>query len=217
MVHFKVKFTLEFFDKTFDFEEISLIRYDSRDVPSDSSVYRVWSSDYRKSWKPEDVKRMPMAPWEVCSIAVLLGIVHYVGFLSTIFATLLLFILFIVFLAITVWQIGRLLFWLGRKYSLCQFKKSPEEIKRQGEREKKREEEAEKRKARLEAEEKALAIQKEERYRVWLLDNYSLTKKPERVVLANVPVPLSKKERAIQVFRVSFWALKAKVCRPYAK
>ena len=78
--------------------------------------------------------------------------------------------------------------------------------------EKKQEEEEKARQRRLERERLA-----EERYQRWLASNFNLSLKPSEVDLNNLPYPLTIGGRVVQNFKVGFWALKAKVCKPYSK
>ncbi|MDP3800332.1 MAG: hypothetical protein Q8Q90_02805 [bacterium] len=78
--------------------------------------------------------------------------------------------------------------------------------------EKKKEEEEVLRQRRLERERLA-----EERYQLWLARNFNLSLKPSEVDLHNLPLPLTMGGRVVQNFKVGFWALKARVCKPYSK
>mgnify|MGYP001614053925 CR=1 FL=1 len=78
--------------------------------------------------------------------------------------------------------------------------------------EKKQEEEEKVRQRRLERERLAA-----EKYQRWLERFFCLSNKPSEVDLDNLPIPLTAGGRVVQHFRVSFWALKAKVCKPYSK
>ena len=86
-------------------------------------------------------------------------------------------------------------------------KKSPEELEKKLERWRLEE-------VKWEAERKA---KKEKRYQEWLAKNYSFGRKGEAVNLDNIPVPLGLGDRAVQMFQISFWSLKAKLCRPYSR
>lgn len=56
-----------------------------------------------------------------------------------------------------------------------------------------------------------------ERYQQWLARNFKLACKPSEVDLNNLPHPLTAGGRVVQNFKVSFWVLKAWVCKPYSK
>ena len=53
------------------------------------------------------------------------------------------------------------------------------------------------------------------RFKDWLLKNFELSNKTDEIYFDRLPTPLTFRQRAIQKFRVSFWTLKAKVCKPY--
>ena len=55
------------------------------------------------------------------------------------------------------------------------------------------------------------------RFKDWLLKNFELSNKTDEIYFDRLPTPLTFRQRAIQKFRVSFWTLKAKICKPYPK
>lgn len=55
------------------------------------------------------------------------------------------------------------------------------------------------------------------RFKDWLLKNFELSNKTDEIYFDRLPMPLTFRQRAIQKFRVSFWTLKAKICKPYPK
>ncbi len=56
-----------------------------------------------------------------------------------------------------------------------------------------------------------------EKYQQWLRGNFDLSRKPDAVDLSNLPPPPTKTGQVVQRFRVGFWALKARICRPYVR
>lgn len=56
-----------------------------------------------------------------------------------------------------------------------------------------------------------------ERFREWLRQWLAMTKAPTAVDLKNLPKPLGTSDKVVQFFKVSFWATKAKICKPYSK
>lgn len=88
--------------------------------------------------------------------------------------------------------------------------------KRQEKEEERRNKRAEKAMAKLRKTE-ALQEAERERCKKWLVNNLHITRKPERVDLGNLPKPDTTTGRMVQKFRVSYWSLIAKVCRPYGK
>jgi hypothetical protein len=67
------------------------------------------------------------------------------------------------------------------------------------------------------AKEKQLAeIDWQQKYQLWLENNLTLANKPSSVDLKKIPKPLLKADRTVQHFRISFWSLKIKVCRPFS-
>ncbi len=58
---------------------------------------------------------------------------------------------------------------------------------------------------------------KEIKYINWLRGNFPVSQKPGVVDLKNLPKPLSRQGGIVQQFKVSYWALKAKICKPYAQ
>lgn len=65
-----------------------------------------------------------------------------------------------------------------------------------------------KREARIAAEKDRLAQEEEQ----WLRENLSLSLKPNEVDLAKVP-----RKSVVQTFRIGYWTLKAKMCKPYPR
>lgn len=59
--------------------------------------------------------------------------------------------------------------------------------------------------------EKDIAMQK------WMLENITIAKRTDTVRLDQLPIPPDMKGRVVQKFRVGYWALKVKVCRPFAR
>jgi len=57
----------------------------------------------------------------------------------------------------------------------------------------------------------------QEARRQWLIENFELSKQTDVVRLDQLPVPPTFSGKVAQKFRVSYWALKAKVCKPFAK
>lgn len=57
----------------------------------------------------------------------------------------------------------------------------------------------------------------QEKQRKWLLENFELSKKTDTVRLDQLPVPQTATGKIVQKFKVSYWALKARVCKPFAK
>lgn len=51
----------------------------------------------------------------------------------------------------------------------------------------------------------------------WMLKNLALSQKTEAVHLDRLPTPPDLRGKVVQRFYVSYWTLKAKVCRPFAK
>ncbi len=49
----------------------------------------------------------------------------------------------------------------------------------------------------------------------WLEENFDLSKKRDKVDPNQLPVPPTLSGRIVQKFRVSYWTLKAKVCKPF--
>lgn len=67
--------------------------------------------------------------------------------------------------------------------------------------------------------EKEALVQKKTRQDIeqkWMLENLSLSKQTDAVHLDRLPIPLDLRERVVQRFRVGYWTLKAKVCKPFA-
>lgn len=58
---------------------------------------------------------------------------------------------------------------------------------------------------------------KEIKYINWLRGNFPVSQKPAMVDLKNLPKPFSRQKRIIQKFKVGYWALRARVCKPYAQ
>jgi hypothetical protein len=78
--------------------------------------------------------------------------------------------------------------------------------------------EEKRRKAEILQKEKAqnrLETQKRE-YKKWMMKNFGLSNKPEKVDLKHIPIPQDLSERVIQKFYVGFWMLKIKVCKPFS-
>lgn len=50
----------------------------------------------------------------------------------------------------------------------------------------------------------------------WMLKNLILAKRTDAVHLDRLPIPTDLKGRVVQRFRVGYWALKVKVCKPFA-
>ena len=162
---------------------------------------------------------MFIAPWEVCLLAAsALGVFYlFAEFWKELIATIIVGGGAIVLGGYTVKYFFEAVTWyLDRLPG-----KSEEERKRavteKAKRELEREKEVEKRKSEKFARAVELQCQRDKQYQGWLAKNYSLGQKTEKVNLLNLPVPLAKKERVAQVFRVSFWALKAKIYRPYSR
>lgn len=57
--------------------------------------------------------------------------------------------------------------------------------------------------------------QKQSQYLNWLQKNMWIKKAPKQVDLGKIPQPLTRKDRLVQSFRLSYWATKIKVCRPF--
>lgn len=51
----------------------------------------------------------------------------------------------------------------------------------------------------------------------WMLENITTAKQTEAVRLDQLPVPPDLKGKLVQRFKVGYWALKGKVCRPFAR
>lgn len=51
----------------------------------------------------------------------------------------------------------------------------------------------------------------------WMLENLSLSKQTNAVYLDRLPIPLDLRERVVQRFRVGYWTLKARVCKPFMR
>ncbi len=79
----------------------------------------------------------------------------------------------------------------------------------------------EQRKLRLEKERISGKPNKVERkrieYRSYLDNAYNIKQTPEKIDLTHIPKAASVTGNIVQKFTVSFWTLKAKVCKPYAK
>ena len=156
----------------------------------------------------KEEKRIFLAPWEVCILVT--SALSIVAFLSIFREEI-----FIVFAFFGSMVIGSyLVFWTSpfvskyfEKSSLVGFWKRMEEEKT-----KKRNAKYEKRCV----EKRDAIIRRAKEYQVWLEKNYSMNREVNKVNLKNLPVPLTNSERATQFFKVSFWALKAKVCKPYS-
>lgn len=50
----------------------------------------------------------------------------------------------------------------------------------------------------------------------WMLENITVAKQTDSVRLDQLPIPPDLKGRLVQRFRVGYWALKVKVCKPFA-
>lgn len=50
----------------------------------------------------------------------------------------------------------------------------------------------------------------------WMLENITIAKQTDSVRLDQLPAPLDLKRKLVQRFRVGYWALKVKVCKPFA-
>ena len=73
------------------------------------------------------------------------------------------------------------------------------------------------REAKEKAEEERLAAEMRERHFRWLRENFGTDRIPERVDLDLIPRPETRRERAIQHLRVSYWSTKIRVCKPFAQ
>jgi len=50
-----------------------------------------------------------------------------------------------------------------------------------------------------------------------MLRNFDLSKKTGEVYLDRIPTPPDLQSKVIQKFRINYWTLKAKVCKPFSK
>ena len=73
----------------------------------------------------------------------------------------------------------------------------------------------ERKKRRQQKEKEKQQVFEEERRR-WL-ENFDLSKKTDEVYLDRLPTPPTFSGKVVQKFRVSYWTLKAKVCKPYSR
>ena len=162
-------------------------------------TYKLWfQGDENDLWV---CKRMPVAPWEVVLLLLLVAGI-YVGIYNFPYVLPLFIKLIIIFVFIGIVSVysKKLMRWYQE---WREDRKSPEELERW------RLEEA-----RQALEEKA---KWERRYQDWLAKNYNLARRKGAVNLDDLPAPLGFGDRVVQMFQVNFWSLKAKVCRPYSR
>ena len=167
---------------------------DVRKCPYDSEYKLLGGGKGKKRW----------APWEVVVLLVAIFTIYHV--ISTVYHVRNIFNIFfgiILILASSV-IIAVYLMKLVRWYEEERDKrKSPEEL--------------ECRRLELEKWESEQAARREKRYLDWLVKNYGLARRTGAVDLDDIPAPLGFGERVVQIFQVSFWSMKAKVCRPYSR
>jgi hypothetical protein len=202
------------FKKLFDGEGVSWDR-------AGYGEYKLW----RDRWTNEeqggpriDVK-MPIAPWEVCLIAISgFAIFKLLAYLwEDVWATIFLLAGVGVLAAYSLIYFFKAARWFFAKLPGKSDEEKARLARERGERGRQKEEAAAKRKKERADKAIEVQVQRTKVYEDWLAKNYSIDRKPIKVNLANLPVPLAKTERVAQVFRVSFWALKAKICRPYSR
>lgn len=174
--------------------------------------YRIW---YQEEEGGKLVQRkMIVAPWEVAvipsMIIVILNTPQLTVFSGKLFVEIIGTLLMLLFSAVLIIWLSRLFLWLRGKL----FSVSAEIL---AERKEQQIEAAIKKRSERAAKRKALAEKRERAYQDWLRANYSLGKNSGKVILSEVPPALRKDERIVQVFKTSFWALKAKICRPYSR
>lgn len=191
-----------------------ILRYRSYDMPREESLYRVWR--VRNESCGDAIQRMWLAPWEVCAIFLLPGVLCYSSLLTEMLSAFVTLGVVTFLLCAIMGPICRFGNWVIKLVSRLN-KKTPEENKRKLDRQAEKDRRLEEAAARRKAEAEELNRQRAQRYQNWLAGNFSLERKTEKVDLDNLPAPLDPVERTIQVFRVSFWALKAKICRPYSR
>jgi len=177
------------------YAEWGVRKYDHHDVPYGKSVYRLWSVERvegEHGYKDE-LKYMPIAPIQIFLLAVsAAGVYLLVKFLPPDIWRIVLGIAAAVgFVALVVYGFFKYL-----------DKTSPER--------------KEKRRLEAEAAEKERVTQ-QELMRKWMLENFDLSKKTNEVDLTRIPVPLDFQGKVVQKFRVNYWTLKAKICKPFSK
>ena len=168
----------------------NVLRYSNSyifDCPNyQGSIYRVWSVDRGD----REIKYMRVVPWYIA--LGLVGIIFF-AYLAWRKPAYGLTIAIVVIAAMFIcWIFNKM---TRRKRHVSAYA-SFREKRRQKRKEKSREKEAE--------------------YRRWLLENFELSKRQDRVRLEDLPVPLTLSGKTVQTFRVGYWTLKAKICKPYA-
>lgn len=162
----------------------------------DDLGYKEWGSG----------RRILLAPWEICLLGLAGWGVYYFAVLwwEDVFATIIC-VLGGGFIA------GYFSGWLYRAIRFLRSKwEAPEAAARRLEEEKKKKE---KRLAKAAADK----AQWEKAYQQWLAENCGFEKNAGAVNLFKAPAPLGSGQQAVQLFTIGFWALKAKICRPYSR
>ena len=178
--------------KAFTFKryaELDVRRYCYDDLPCGESLYRLWSiKKIRCEGGFKEVEKyMPITPWQVTLIVGAIMGIHYFK-MWIIFGVLSATVAFIVLVA--------------HIFSRYLDRTTP------GRREKRRLKATEKRK-RQEIDRELI--------RKWMLRNFDLSKKTGEVYLDRIPTPPDLQSKVIQKFRINYWTLKAKVCKPFSK
>jgi len=184
--------------------------------------YRVWYE--RSHWdesreERQVVRKMPVTGIEivgviVCALmAVVLGAVAWILLTQIPWWKILLSIVGALVMSGVVIAITFLML-LRVPVAARSFSVQKEKLDRWGE---KRAKERQQREKEAQAERDRITEELRMRHQRWLAENFGIEGIPERVDLKRIPRPETRGARAVQRFRVGFWALKAKVCRPYAK
>jgi len=174
--------------------------------------YRLWKKSVNKNgfrYDAHDVN-MPVTGIELCGVIVLISFIYLLvktGVLVGLLYTGTVIVAGIILAVVTYYLLDRFvtiprLFGLIPKRSAA--KKELLRLKRLAE---------EKAKKRQKEKEKKIF---EQLYNEWLSKNLNIASAPERVDLKKIPKPIGKGARVVQYFRVNYWTLKIKMCRPFS-
>lgn len=172
--------------------------------------YRLWKRDVSKDGTRHEIQ-MPITGIELFCAAVFVGFIYLLaktGFLvgllysSAIIAASIILVIIIYYLLDRFIAMPRLSKLIPKKSAA---KKEELRVKKLAEAIAKKEQWEKERKS------------AEQKYNEWLSKNMNIAIAPAKVDLKKIPKPIGRGERMIQSFKVNYWTLKIKICRPFSR